>query len=1121
MATDSAVVSGQAIDQIMAAEVIANTAQGVLHKLEELERNRDHVLTRWVWELLQNARDAAVDPDTSLIASVVLTTDELVFRHTGAHFRISEMAHLIYHGSTKIEDSESIGQYGSGFLATHLLSPEIEIAGQLADGRHFSFLLRREVGSVRDLSNAMAQAQKDFKDSLSSETIANEFTTEFRYRLKDGAVDAVEEGIRALKQCAPFVVAFNKEFSSIIINSATETVEFKVVQRMPLDREGLQQVTVSQITDEVAMDRVIVLAQSGQTSVAFSLATDDDPECLAVGDVPRLFLGFPLIGTEDFSFPAVINSFDFTPTENRDGVYIARNRNENEANIENQAAIQTACKLLIDLLQFAASSGWRNAFHLAKVSAIPEKYWLNQDWLRACIGESLINEMRECPFILNKSGEIIAPEDVELPIADTTEGVESLYDLLDGWRGRCQMMPNRKEAVGWSDALKSWAEILDCDTSELDEVTYGKKLAIEVQTTSHDPSQSNPTYRLRNLQGSLKQEISAVVWLEQLHAFLIENGLLEVIRECRIVPSQLGLLRTLPNLHRDDDIDEELKKIADLMDGYREWNIRRELRDSRLTSVADDPGQGNWDNTYVVEELIKKLREQAEEAPNESFESFSKASVRLFTWVCVRKEWHLLRDFPVFAVEGDSESRRVIKLEHVPLDEIRAMAPVGCWNESLQPFSELFPRRHVIADDFFAATPDNNVWVALEEQRLCRREAIIKRQVYLDAFAPSEPLTDEDHKTSESVDVTDIGFLVRDEIGIMARVRQSQRLARIFWQFLTEWVIVHDPNGVEIQKAKCDCGDEHQYYSAKWLVPVQRNRWVPLGSDKRGPVTAQSLADLLRGGDWEPSSLNENPAAVKLLEAIGITRFDLVRAFVAASDDERGQQDSILTGILDAAAGQTDRLNHARQYIEYLSDDEALPQVVEDRQKQRQVVRENQNLGKQVEDLVRESLEKEGFEVRRKPIGSDFEIEHDALEGDVESGIEVKGLNRTWLVEVKATRGQAVRMTEKQANTAREEGNRFLLCVVPLEDYKPILTLEEVSTKMRFVQNIGPLVAPLCDNLDEFREMREDITTSDASTVQLIVDAGTVRVQVAAPVWEDQGFQLEDLLSKLLESMQY
>ena len=552
------------------------------------------------------------------------------------------------------------------------------------------------------------------------------------------------------------------------------------------------------------------------------------------------------------------------------------------------------------------------------------------------------------------------------------------------------------------------------------------------------------------------------------------------------------------------------------MDDYREWKIRRELRDSRLRFVTDDPGKGDWNNAYVVEELIKKLREQAEESPNGSF---STASARLFAWVCGRREWHLLRDFPVFSADGDSERRRIIKLEHVPQDEIRTMAPVGCWEESLQPFSELLPRRHVIAADFFMVVPDKDVWIALEEQRFCRRSAIIRRQAHLDSFAPTEPLTDEDHKTSEFVDVTDIGFLARDEIGIMARVRQSQRLARIFWRFLTEWLILHDPNGVEMKKAKCDCGDEHQYYPAEWLIPLQRNRWVPLGSDKRGPVTAQSLADLLRGSDWEPSSLNGNPAAVKLLEAIGITHFDLVRAFLATSEDERKRQDSILTGILDAAGGKTDRLDHARQYIEYLKDDEALPQVLEDRQKQRQVVHENQSLGKQVEDLVRKSLENEGFEVRRKPIGSDFEIEHDALEGDEESGIEVEGLDRTWLVEVKATRGNTVRMTEKQANTAKEDGNRFLLCVVPLDDDKSSLTLEEVSSSMRFVQNIGPSVAPLCDDLDQFKALREDITTSDVSAVQLIVDAGTVRVQVAAPVWEGEGFQLEDLLNRLLESI--
>ena len=967
MPNDSVLVSDQEIDEIMQGVVIGNTAQGVLHKLEEQELNRDHVLTRWVWELMQNARDAAVNRDTSLVVSIVINEKEVIFCHNGANFKIEEIGHLIYHGSTKIENPETIGRYGSGFLATHLLSPEIEIAGRLDDGRQFQFTLNREVGSIAGLSESMAQAQRDFKASLSSVATASEFTTQFRYTLKAGAVDAVEEGVEALKRCAPFVVAFNQEFSRIDINSSGRIVHFKVVDRQPLERDGQHQVTVFQTENGVAKERKVILAHRGRTSVAFPLATGDAPECLPIGQVPRLFLGFPLIGTEDFSFPAVINSFDFTPTENRDGVYIARNSNNNEANTENQVAVETACELLIELLELSATSGWPSTHHLANVPAIPEKYWLNQDWLRKSIENLLVKEIRRKPGVLNESGDVVPPKDVELPMADTDEGVMSLYGLLDGWRERSHKMPSRKETVGWSNAVKSWARISGCEFSAFDEVTDGRKLATQVENISRDPSISNPTFRLSLLQNSLNKDVTGVEWLDQFHGFLMGNGLGEVTRESRIVPSQLGLLSTIQNLYRDKDIDEELKSISDMMDGYREWKIRRELRDSRLTVVADDTGRGDWDNEYVVGELIKKLKGQSEEAPDDGF---AKASVRLFAWVCGHNEWNLLRDFPLFTEESDSEVRRVIKLEHEPDDEVRTLAPVRTWAEHLQPYSELFPRRYIIADDFFAAAPCQQVWLTIDKEGFCRRDVIIRKKVKHNTFLPNEPLTDDDHETSEYVDVSDIAFLSRDDIGIMARVRQSQRLARIFWRFLTEWMTVYDSRGVETHEADCGCGESHRYYPAQWLGPVRRNRWVPLGGDKRGQVTAQSLADLLRESGWEPGSLNGNPAAVELLKALGITPFDLVRAFVAETEEERKQQDTILTGILDAAAGKADRLNHARQYIEYLKDDETLPQVLEDRRKQRQVVQDNQNLGKQVEGLVRESLEKEGFVVRRKPIGS-------------------------------------------------------------------------------------------------------------------------------------------------------
>ena len=119
----------------------------------------------------------------------------------------------------------------------------------------------------------------------------------------------------------------------------------------------------------------------------------------------------------------------------------------------------------------------------------------------------------------------------------------------------------------------------------------------------------------------------------------------------------------------------------------------------------------------------------------------------------------------------------------------------------------------------------------------------------------------------------------------MARVRDSQARARLFWRFLTEWLVTRDPEGLEVRTANCECGANHGYFQAMWLVPVVRNNWVPQGNDIRDRATAQSLAKLLRSSGWTPDSLSNSSTTVKLLEAIRVTRFDLMRHFVV-SDDE-------------------------------------------------------------------------------------------------------------------------------------------------------------------------------------------------------------------------------------------
>ena len=1081
-----------------------NTAQGVFKYLSELESNRSHMLTRWIWELLQNARDASDGAITCLDAAIEHEQEKLTFLHNGRGFREREIAHLIFHGSTKIEDDTAIGKFGSGFLTTHLLAPKVNVSGRLDDGQWFNFVLERKPGSVDELRESMDSAWDKFVPFAGPFAIEmpQGFSTRFVYPIGSDTADAVKEGIATLKQCAPFVVAFNEEFSSISIKSSDGTTVFKVVERERLEQAGFQRVTVEASEGGNRLEWKYLIVLGNKASIAIPIKyVGDGVECVPVGDTPRLFLGFPLVGTESFSFPAIINGTSFTPTEHRNGVPLGLS--DNDSNVQNQAVIEEACDLLVRSLEFAASSGWRKAHMLAEVPDIRERDWLVTDWLRDCLKEKLIKEFRQTPLVLNESAEVVPPRNLELPIAENAEGVLVLWDLLVEWNEDGDLWPRRNEAVGWSNAVKSWAKISDCEASSFNEVMDGKKLASCVDNVSHDANADPRTHRVTLLDGELKPEVSAIDWINRLTGFLLNNGLRDALSEYRVVASQRSFLRTLQNLHRDQGISEELKDIAELL----EWQIRAEIRDTRLTSLADEAGAGDWDNVYVVGELIKRLRERAESNPDAKF---GEASVSLFAWIVEQENWNLLLDFPAYAAEVDGDNHRVVKLERNPDGELLPLAPTPSWEEDLRQFLEIFPKRNTLADAFFDAAPSSDIWQALVDEGFLRRDVVITKNKYLSTFLPDEPMTEEDHETSEHVTVTDLAFMTRDEIGIMARVRSSQRLARIFWRFLTEWLVINDSKGLEIDEATCDCEQSHRYYPAEWLGPLVKNSWVPVGGDKREKATAQSLANLLRDSEWEPSSLNQNSAAVKLLEVMNVSRFELTRELVSENNENRLALENAFIGMLETAGGNVTHIDYARRYLEDLKSDEDLPTVLEQRRELRRIVHENQNLGKHIEDLVKESLECEGFTVQRTGVGSDFKIEYDDV-----TRLKLARSDQTWLVEVKATRDNRVRMTDTQARTAVAEGDGFLLCVVPVIGETADLELGDIRDNMRFVENIGPRVDKICNDLNDLKEFRDDITGDESSGIQLEVDSGVARVRVASSVWQDDGFPIADLANRL------
>ena len=1101
-------------DELRDAALADNTAQGILKYLRELKSNRAAMGTRWIWELFQNARDASIDADTPLIVSVEHEPEDIIFRHNGRGFTAREITHLIHHGSTKVETDEAIGKFGSGFLTTHLLSSEINVSGQLDMGRPFEFRLKRDDSSVAELRDCMDESWKDFKRSLSSvrtQLLPSNFTTQFQYPILDGVNDVVNEGLTMLKRCAPFVIVFNKEFSYIDVKTSNGIRSFKVAKRTQLSPVGWE-IRVSENENGNWKDKVYLLAEGEETSVAIPLE-DDGQACLLVNNIPRLFLGFPLVGTEEFSFPAIINSFSFSPTENRDGVYLGQENDE--ANSKNKAVIEEACELLVGLLDVAASAGWRNIYALADIPQVNEPNQKKKQWIQGCLNKQLIEKIRQTSAVLNEAGKKIPSDEFKLPFAETTTGIETLWDLLDGGQGCREILPRQNETIGWWNAVKSWTDICGSDKTSFDEVIDGDKLALLIQ---------DKTNNVKSLQDFLRDDICAIEWLDRFYSFLREDGQYEAVRTYSIIPNQSGKLDKLSNLYRDQNIDEELKDIAELL-GY---NIRQELRDKRLYSLVNEVGAGDRTKGDVVQKLITKLREHVgKDAKKDLDDNFKKASVRLFAWLVNQEDWSRLQGFPVFATDGNS----ILDLPTAHGGE-PPLAPVSAWSEGLEQFANLFPPDRILADDFFEAVRDPGVWEQLDEQkpRLIRRSMITTRKetVNFKEFFPEEELPEGNHKTVDCISVID----VVERVKIMDRVSDSQDRAHRFWQFLTDWLIKEDVQSLETKKTKCECGEIHEYYPAAWVMPVRNNRWIRLPKDKWASADAQSLASLFRDNGWNPSSIDENSAAVGLLKAIGVSLSDLKLEFITENSEQRNELVNTMTELHQAIGGD---LSQIRTVVRHMQDNEDLSQnlekllkategdlsqvleYAEERQNRQRRGYENQRLGSKVEKLVKAILEKKGFSVERTGIGSDFEISEDITTLDIVQD------DQSWLIEVKSTQTenahQSVRMSSKQAQTAVKKRGEFLLCIVPIGSENTEPDLETVKGNMRFIKNIhqklGSRVATLCESIEEQEEVLSNTPDDTSSGVDLDFEAGKAGIRVANFVWEDEGFQLENLAEQL------
>ncbi|MEG2505420.1 MAG: ATP-binding protein, partial [Carnobacterium sp.] len=116
-------------EEIMANLLKEKSAATIYNEIEKLrsssEEVKEKLRKRWVWELIQNAVDCCKDNDTIDIEIKYDGLSSLTFSHNGKGFREDDLWSIVTQTSSKQSDSESTGQFGTGFVTTSLLSPKI------------------------------------------------------------------------------------------------------------------------------------------------------------------------------------------------------------------------------------------------------------------------------------------------------------------------------------------------------------------------------------------------------------------------------------------------------------------------------------------------------------------------------------------------------------------------------------------------------------------------------------------------------------------------------------------------------------------------------------------------------------------------------------------------------------------------------------------------------------------------------------------------------------------------------------------------------------------------------------------------------------------------------------
>ena len=454
---------------------------------------------RAIWELVQNARDVT---SNGRRAKIVFTRkeNELVFQHDGIPFTHKTIEALILQTSSKVSSNNvQVGQYGTGFLTTHLFGLKFNLTAPLLTSDEF-----KRYYKIEDFEIDRSASDKDvMKDKLKkqwnktqdwgkvyAETTDEPYPfTEFRYQHEgDRARLNAEAAFAKAPAMAPYVLMLNNNVESIELVDEIKQESTKFVMAVK-EAEYVESLTDGKIYKNKVV-RTITNQATNESSdktffiyrIASNELTGDEPKREKVSvilpitedadgsrrvirfdkDVPQIFIYLPLLGTEDWGFNFIIHSSLFTcDKDSRDSLRLVGNGQNNDDQAEsNRQIIELANKLIWQYIianhSKLADAKYllRASFHTQQSDEELAKYYigLQKAWREKfetlCIvdgnssGRNTVSDIKVLDETLAKACE----EDATL--------LEAVYGLIN--KSKAWTVSRKEDMLYWSNTINRW-----------------------------------------------------------------------------------------------------------------------------------------------------------------------------------------------------------------------------------------------------------------------------------------------------------------------------------------------------------------------------------------------------------------------------------------------------------------------------------------------------------------------------------------------------------------------------------------------------------------------------------------------------------------------------------------